>query len=77
MTAVKTGVSDFADADGVTTMHTKDAAGWAIEAVLAADPSSEDGRSQWVWIRLPNGDLVLALYPQGDTYFETEEDHSS
>ena len=31
-----------------------------------------DGRSHWVWIRLPDGDLVLAFYPQGDAYFSTE-----
>ncbi len=32
-----------------------------------------DGRSKWMWIRLPDGDLVLAIYPQGDTYFSTEQ----
>lgn len=24
--------------------------------------------SDWYWLRLPNGDLVLATYPTGDTY---------
>jgi len=33
---------------------------------------NNDGRSKWMWIRLPDGDLVLAVYPQGDTYFSTE-----
>lgn len=28
----------------------------------------ENGRSQTIAIRLPNGDLVLGFYPQGDTY---------
>ena len=45
----------------------------AVECVLGADPESADGRSQWVWIRFPDGDLVLSLYPQGDTYFEAWE----
>lgn len=35
--------------------------------------SSHDGRSHWLWIRLPDGGLVLACYPQGDTYFSTEQ----
>lgn len=33
----------------------------------------EEGRSQWVWIRLPDGDLVLAVYPQDDAYFSTKQ----
>lgn len=45
-----------------------------VEKVLAADQTSDDGRSQWVWLRLPNGDLILGVYPQGDTYLECEED---
>jgi hypothetical protein len=45
-----------------------------VDRVLAADPTSEDGRSQWVWVRLPNGDLILGVFPQGDTYLECEED---
>lgn len=39
----------------------------AVDFVLA------HSRSQWVWIRLPDGDLVLATFPQGDDYFATEE----
>lgn len=41
----------------------------AVDYVLSLD---ETGRSQWVWIRLPGGDLVLAVYPQDDGYFSTE-----
>lgn len=29
--------------------------------------------SDWYFIRLPNGDLVLAVYPQEDCYFATEQ----
>lgn len=45
----------------------------AIEIMLKADPESMDGRSQWVWMRLPNTDLVFGCYPQGDTYFAAFE----
>ncbi len=45
----------------------------AVKFVLGADQESNDGRSQWVWVRLQNGDLVLAVFPQGDTYFHTEQ----
>ena len=27
-----------------------------------------DGRSEWVWVTLLNGDLMLACFPHGDTY---------
>lgn len=48
----------------------------AVAYVLSTEIEGEgfnDGRSKWVWIRLPDGDLVLATYPQGDTYFSTEQ----
>lgn len=45
-----------------------------VKTVLEADENSEDGRSQFMWIRLANGDLILGVYPQGDTYFDTELD---
>lgn len=31
-------------------------------------PENEDGRSPFYFIRFPNGDLVLATYPAGETY---------
>jgi len=52
---------------------------WAGYQVQTAPPDAVNYvlgndvvRSQWVWIRLPDGDLVLAVYPQGDAYFSTE-----
>jgi hypothetical protein len=45
-----------------------------VAAVSQADEHSENGRSEWLWIRLANGDLVLGVFPQGDTYFAVEED---
>lgn len=45
----------------------------AVDLVLSTKIGAEDGRSEWYFIRLPNGDLVLATYPCGDTYFATEQ----
>jgi hypothetical protein len=44
-----------------------------VDLILAASEDTEDGRSEWLWIRLPNGDLILGVFPQGDTYFATED----
>lgn len=38
------------------------------EILVTKDSDDDDGRSQVVGIRLPNGDLILGFYPQGDTY---------
>lgn len=46
----------------------------SVDLVLAADTESGDGRSPWVWLRLPNGDLILGIFPQGETYFAVEMD---
>lgn len=37
-------------------------------AVVETPLGSDDGRSNWVWVRLANGDLILGCFPQGDTY---------
>ena len=46
------------------------------EHVLAQAEGTPDGRSQFYWFRLSNGDLILGVYPRGDTYFDTERDRS-
>ena len=46
----------------------------ALKAVLAAPEETMDGRSEYVWLRLTNGDLILGVFPRGDTYFEVEKD---
>lgn len=43
-----------------------------VVKVMAQSPNDENGRSDWRWIRLDNGDLALALFPQGETYMELE-----
>lgn len=56
-----------------------------VKMVLAAKVKDPDGRSQFLWVRLPNGDLILGVYPQAGTYeaceldaqFPTEAYHAS
>lgn len=45
--------------------------------LLAAPQTKEgenDGRSEWVWIRFANGDLVMGIFPQGGVYEMLEGD---
>ena len=44
-----------------------------VADVLALDEDSDDGRSDWRWVRLVNGDLMLGVFPQGDGYFAFEK----
>jgi hypothetical protein len=39
-------------------------------ADLLRNPIEEDqdGRSAWVWVTLANGDVMLATFPQGETF---------
>lgn len=48
----------------------------SVDLVLSADENDPNGRSQWMWLRLPNGDLILGIFPQGDTYMGLDEDSS-
>lgn len=42
-----------------------------ITSVLSCeDEVSGNGRSQWFWFVMPNGDQVLGTYPQGDLYLD-------
>ena len=61
---------------------TADIAGYRMQAsadmikrVISAPVNRYDGRSCWYWIRMIDGSLMLATYPRGDLYFETELDH--
>lgn len=46
----------------------------AIQVILAS-AEEENGitRSEWQWIRLANGDLILGVYPQDELYSSIEE----
>lgn len=48
----------------------------SVNLVLSQSEDDADGRSQFCWVRLPNGDLVLGVFPQGETYFAVEQDAS-
>ncbi len=58
--------------------HTEKASPGSIFTVLTAEPNTDDGRSEWMWFRLPNGDRIFGTYPRGDTYFKAweEQQHS-
>ncbi len=45
-----------------------------VTKIINASEQGEDGRSPWVWVRLASGDLILGVFPQGDTYFATESE---
>lgn len=46
----------------------------SIKTVLSAPEGDSDGRSEFVWVRLATGDLILGVFPKGDTYFKVEKD---
>jgi hypothetical protein len=53
----------------------KQASPEAVQYVLDQSEDDDNGRSPFVWVWLPNGDLILGTFPQGDTYFATEGEH--
>lgn len=77
------GVQDIYDLDPQTGRDTdriiarqKPASAEAVNVILASSDTDPDGRSEWLWVRLANGDLLLATYPQGDGYFAHEVEAS-
>lgn len=61
-------VGMFEDEYDLTKVRTKPASAEAAAAIIAADPASMDGRSNWLWFTLPNGDVIFGCLPEGDTY---------
>jgi hypothetical protein len=57
---------------------TKPASTDAVAALLVADPDLKDGftRSEWLWIRLATGDLILGVFPQDEGYFMFEKEYA-
>jgi hypothetical protein len=62
------------DNDGKEIAFIHPASDESVSLVINASIDSGDGRSDWVWVRLTDGTLVLGVFPQGDTYFAVEED---
>ncbi len=46
----------------------------AAAQVVLRQSVGEDTRSDFTWIRLVNGDLILGVFPQGEGYFGCERD---
>jgi hypothetical protein len=43
---------------------------WVCQAV------APEQRSEWMWFRLDNGDLIFGCYPHDEIYFETEQNRT-
>ena len=42
-----------------------------VRKILSCDDTvSGNGRSDWYWLTMPNGDQMLACYPHGDLYLD-------
>jgi hypothetical protein len=41
-----------------------------VDALLAMKSDTDDTRSDWFWLRLTDGTLVLGVFPQGETYID-------
>lgn len=39
-----------------------------VKFVLEQGTAGNDGRSDWAWVTLPDGTLILGAFPMGDTY---------
>lgn len=64
----------FDDEYDLTKITNKPASDEAVSVMLKADPTSMDGRSNWLWFTLPNGDVIFGCFPEGDTYETLRED---
>lgn len=67
-------LDDFGTPDRPTLAWVHPASAKAVRKVLRQSTATGHGRSDWVWLRLPNGDLIMGVFPQGDTYLEMEAD---
>lgn len=66
-------MSTYNDTDRVYLGASWPASPNAVETIMTMD--EDNGRSEWRWLRLANGDLMLGVFPQADGadgYFATE-----
>ncbi|MGW8177622.1 MAG: hypothetical protein ACWGQW_02335 [bacterium] len=47
-----------------------------VYKILSRGDDPDDGRSGFYYFLMPNGDMILGVYPTGETYFEAETDWS-
>lgn len=60
-------LKNFEDDSVVAVLKTADVE--HVQFVLSAPVDGDDGgRSEFVWVRLPNGDLILGVFPQAEIY---------
>lgn len=59
---------DLTDDEGRHVAHVTPATTEDVFTVLFAPQDGSDGRSEPVWVRLASGDLLLGVFPLGDTY---------
>jgi hypothetical protein len=59
---------DDDDEGGQFLAQVKPASEQAVEQML--DVPQGHGRSNWVWVRLQNGDLLLGFFPQQEMYVD-------
>jgi hypothetical protein len=69
---MRTREGDRLDARGDIHLVVHDFPEEVFRDLLDRDPEEDHTRSQVLQFRLPNGDLILGFYPQGDSYFEIE-----
>lgn len=67
-------VADGYELDPTVVGWTQPAPPQVVEMMLCPNlPNDGDGRSEWMWVRLPDGTLIFGCFPQGDTYFAYEQ----
>lgn len=64
---------DLTDEEGRHIAHVTPATADEVFNVLFAPIDGSDGRSAPVWVRLANGDLLLGVFPEGETYISVSE----
>lgn len=60
-------------AENGDTVFTQPATQKQVAQILGAAPGP-DTRSGFTWLRLPNGDLILGVFPQGALYHHIESE---
>lgn len=51
---------------------TREQVDFMLTRPIDVDEGDLDGRSEWLWVRFSNGDLMCGFFPHGDSYLEHE-----
>lgn len=74
MTTVNKNMSDPDQPDRQCHFVMSEASERAAQTVLLAPEGTGDGRSKFYWLTFPNGDVMLGVFPEGETFFAIETD---